>query len=240
MAFLQPPESRQPAFNVPGVVLLLIGAFVAVHVARNFGLLPDDILERYAFNPALYSQAFLSAHNLDAGPLWLRVVPFVTYIFLHADATHLAINSIWLLAFGPVVARRFGSGLFLVFFFVCGVAAAAVQLAFSWGEFEPMIGASGAISGMMAAAIRMLPLQDLRSAQSSQPLMPLMDRQVLIFSTVWIVINTVSGVTGFAGVGTELRLIAWQAHLGGYLCGLLLVGPLDAWRSRDAVPSALP
>jgi membrane associated rhomboid family serine protease len=235
MAFLQPPEDRQPAFNIPAAVGALIAAFIAVHIARVyiFAGQSEAILERYAFNPALYSQAFLAAHNFATPSLWARAIPFVSYIFLHGDFTHLAINSLWLLAFGPVVARRFGGALFLLFFFICGIAAALVQLACSWGDFEPVIGASGAISGLMAAGIRMLPLQDMRNP-TWHPVLPLTSPQVLVFSLIWVVINVASGLTGFAGVGSELRLIAWQAHLGGYAAGLLLTDLFERLRREPS------
>jgi membrane associated rhomboid family serine protease len=211
---------------------------IAAHVARMLVSAPvaDDVLIRYAFNPALYSPGFLSLHHLDPGPLWLRVVPFVSYIFLHGDLTHLAINCVWLLAFGPVVARRFGGGLFLSFFLLCGIAAAAAQLACSWGQFEPVIGASGAISGLMAAGIRMVPVPGPRF--ESEPLLPLVSSRVLLFTAIWAAVNVVAGLTGFTGVGTEVRLIAWQAHLGGYFCGLLLATPFDRISRHDSVTVA--
>jgi membrane associated rhomboid family serine protease len=236
MAFLQPPASQQPAVNIPWPVALLLVAFVAVHVLRTVLLpgLSDVILARYAFNPALYSQAFLSANNLDPGSLWDQSIPFLSYIFLHGDWTHLAINSLWMLAFGPVVARRFGALRFFLFFFVCGIAAAAVQMLCTWGQFAPIIGASGAISGLMAAGIRMLPLQGPLHERLGTPLLPLLSRQVLLFSSIWAITNVAAGLTGFAGVGSEIRLIAWQAHLGGYAAGLLLCDLFDRWRNQTA------
>lgn len=235
MAFLQPPASQQPAFNVPMSVALLLALLVAVHVV--LALLPADeseaLVMRFAFNPALYSPAFLHAHGIaDAVPLWLRVVPFVSYMLLHGDLTHLAINCLWLLAFGPIVARRFGAGLFMAFFLVCGIAAALVQLFSTWGQFVPIIGASGAISGLMGASIRMLPLAGPRGTGR---LLPLTSSRVVLFSLIWVVINVVAGLTGFTGVGTELRLIAWQAHLGGYACGLLLSGLFDRMANSNDV-----
>ncbi|HEX2590862.1 MAG TPA: rhomboid family intramembrane serine protease [Rhizomicrobium sp.] len=224
MAFLQPPASQQPAFNVPTSVVLLLVLLIGVHGA--LALLPaataDSIVAQYAFNPALYSSAFLDTHHIDGGAWWQRAIPFVSYIFLHADLMHLAINCLWLLAFGPVVARRFGGLRFLIFFLICGICAAAFQMVCSWGSFAPIIGASGAVSGLMAAGIRMLPLQDNRISARFEKLMPIWSRQVLLFSIVWTLINVVAGITGFAGVGTELRLIAWQAHIGGYVAGLFL------------------
>src|SRR5262245_65853199 len=79
---------------------------------------------------------------------------FVTYAFIHADWTHLLVNSIWLLPFGSAVARRFGAVRFLAFFAVAAAAGAALHLATHAGEQFPMIGASAAISGTMAAAMR--------------------------------------------------------------------------------------
>lgn len=234
MAFLQPPASQQPAFNIPLSVGVLLIAFIAVHVMRSLMApeLSDEIVTRYAFNPALYSPAFLASHHLEAGPPSQQAIPFVSYMFLHGDFTHLAINCLWLLAFGPVVARRFGAPLFLLLFFICGIGAAVVQMLSSWGDYAPVIGASGAISGLMAAGIRMLPLAGARD-EASAPLLPLLSSQVMLFSLVWAITNVVAGITGFAGVGTELRLIAWQAHLGGYACGLLLTDLFDRLSRRD-------
>jgi membrane associated rhomboid family serine protease len=179
-----------------------------------------------------YSRAFLESHMASAGTVWEQAVPFVSYMGLHADWTHLAMNCFWLLAFGPVVARRFGGGLFLAFFLVCGIVGALTYLAFNWGAQVPVVGASGAISGLMGAALRMLPGQPPPWAASGQaPLAPLWSRQILIFTAVWAVVNLVAGLTGL-GMGVESVAIAWQAHLGGFVAGLLLCGAFDALRPK--------
>ena len=150
----------------------------------------DDLVYQYAACiPARYSRAFLESHMADPGTVWERAVPFVSYMALHNDWTHLAINCLWLLAFGPMVARRFGAVLFLVFFLVCGVAGAGAYLAFNWASPVPVVGASGAISGLMAAALRMLPGQAPWAAPGEAPLAPLLSRQLLVFSAVWAAIN---------------------------------------------------
>ena len=99
-----------------------------------------------------------------------------------------------------------------------------------------MVGASGAISGLMGAAIRMLPGQTPWASPGEAPLAPLFSRQILIFAAVWAVVNVVAGITGM-GMGTESVAIAWQAHLGGFVAGLLLSGAFDAMRPR---PTGLP
>jgi membrane associated rhomboid family serine protease len=233
MAFLQSAPPRQPFFRAPPVVIWLIGGLALAHAGRMLAppAIVQDILSDYAFIPARYSRAFLASHMLDPGTIWERAVPFVSYMGLHNDWTHLIINSLWLLAFGPIVARRFGTVLFLVFFIVCGVAGAATYLAFNWASPVPVVGASGAISGLMAAALRMLPGQRPWEVPGEAPLLPLLSRQLLVFSAVWAAINLLAGVTGM-GMGTQAVAIAWQAHLGGFLAGLLLSGPFDALRPR--------
>ncbi|MGH6828772.1 MAG: rhomboid family intramembrane serine protease [Rhizomicrobium sp.] len=240
MAFLQSqpsnPWTRQPMFRVPAVVVGLILLLAAAHGARVAlpGPLSDRLINEYAFIPARYSHAFLASHNLDPGGFLARAIPFLSYMALHNNFTHLAINSLWLLAFGPIVARRFGGPLFLLFFAVSGVAAAAVHLFCNWGSPIPVIGASGAISGLMGAGLRLLPTEAPWAPGTGQTrLAPIFSRQIVIFTVIWVAINVAAGFTGF-GLGGEKGMIAWQAHIGGYAAGLLLAGPFDRFRERLA------
>jgi membrane associated rhomboid family serine protease len=228
MAFFHDPHTRQPFLRAPAATLVLIGILVLAHLLRVLvsPTMSNSIIGRFAFIPALYSHAFLAAHHVDPGTAFDQALPFVSYIFLHADWTHLAINCIWLLPFGSVVARRFGAPLFFLFFLLCGIAGAATHLAFNWGSPGPVIGASAAVSGLMAAAFRMMSV----SRAGSPELAPLTSPRVLVWTAVWAGINVIAGVTGL-GAGTEVRLVAWQAHLGGYLAGLLLAGPFDSLAS---------
>jgi len=98
------------------VVLGLIAVLAAAHGLR-MALPPAqsaDLVNAYAFIPA---------RLLFPGSFWDKAVPFVSYMAIHGDWAHVGINCLWLLAFGPIVARRFGAPLFLLFFLVCGVIA---------------------------------------------------------------------------------------------------------------------
>src|SRR5258708_37232823 len=112
MAFLQEPRGgREPVMRAPASVIGLIGVIVAAHVVRVIG--PDwfsaAVLGRLALIPALYSTAWLAAHpGIDAS-LFDPAVPFGGYIFLHANAPHLILNCLWLLACWAPAARRLGS-----------------------------------------------------------------------------------------------------------------------------------
>jgi len=223
MAFLRSDQPRQPLLNAPASVLLLIAALVLAHIARIAAPAPwpNDILTQFAFIPARYSA------GLAGGSLLGLAVPFVSHMFLHANFAHLGVNCVWLLAFGPIVARRFGTAIFLLFFALCGVAGAAAYLAFDWGSPGGVIGASGAISGLMAAGTRMYPWP---GSPSGGAMAPIFSRPVLLFTGIWLGTNLLFGIMGF-GVGREIQQIAWQAHLGGYFFGLISAGGFDVLRA---------
>jgi len=206
-------------------VLVLIGLMFLVEGVREyfFGTLSPELFFRFGFVPARYSSAFLAAHQWNGGSLFDRAVPFVTYMFLHAGWSHVAVNSIWLLPFGSVMARRYGTPLFAMLFLVCGIFGAIVHLVTNWESLAPVVGASAAVSGMMGAAFRVM------LAGPKERLAPLISGRVLLWSGMVILINVVAGLTGF-GTGPGVRLVAWQAHIGGFLAGLLLVQPFDALR----------
>jgi membrane associated rhomboid family serine protease len=234
MAFLQSAPPRQPIFRAPAVVLWLIAVLAALHLWRitRPGEDPDGILYQFAFYPLRYSHAYLESHMVNPGTLWERAAPFVSYIGLHDSWTHVIANSLFLFAFGPIVARRWGAVLFLVFFLLCGVAAALVFLAFNWGDPVYVLGASGAICGLMPAALRLLPAQAPWVVQSDAPLASMVSRPLLVFTAFFVVANLAAGLTGWS-MASDNPAVAWQAHLGGYLAGLLLSGPFDRLRPRS-------
>jgi membrane associated rhomboid family serine protease len=238
MAFFQDTRpSREPFLNAPPTVLWLIGVMVLAHVVRITipEQLSHDIIRDYALIPARYAGAF-GESGFGPAALLAQIVPFVSYTFLHADFGHVGINSLWLLAFGPSVARRLGTPRFLGYFFLCGVGAALAHLAANWGSPMPVIGASGAVAGLMAAGIRILYGTRRRVFDPAAGLAPILSRRVMVFTAIWVVVNTVVGVTGL-GLGEGVTLIAWVAHLGGYFTGLFTIGLFD--RRRAAAVSVI-
>jgi membrane associated rhomboid family serine protease len=231
-------DHRQPIFNVPGVVLALLASFLAVHLLR-WALPAEDsawLTAALAFIPAREMGG--AASELPGGRIAV-FTSFLTHQFVHGDLAHLLINSAWLLAFGTPVARRTGPVRFLAFFLLTGTAGALLYLAVNGHALILVIGASGAISGLMGAAFRFLfrsmeggPLGMARV--SLTPLMSLSetlrDRRILTAIVGWTVLNVVLA-WGAAGL-TEAAGIAWEAHLGGFYAGLLLYGFFD----RPPVP----
>jgi membrane associated rhomboid family serine protease len=258
--------SRQPIINAPRVIVGLILALILIHLLRSFGSDASDIdiLLSFGFVPARvalaldperYSDIAARAveelavgspsqrlafvkEALDDGSL--KPWTFVTYAFLHGSWPHVGLNSLWLLAFGSPVARRFGDLRFLIFFLVCAIAGAVAHAIVHSTGVIPMVGASGAISGAMAAATRFalrsdVPLVVLRADPGfmdrlpAQPLMQaLADRRVLVFLVVWFGTNLVFGLVPGLTEGT----VAWEAHVGGFLAGLFLFALFDPVRPQ--------
>ena len=225
--FLQPNRGREPFLNAPPAVLGLIAVLVLAHIARVLapGDWPDRALLDFGFIPARFSQSADALIAAGLSPLsWPGTMfTLVSYMFVHGSFLHLTINSVWLLAFGTPVARRFGTFKFLLFSLICGIAAALAHLAIYWDSAAPVVGASGAVSGLMAAGIRIM--YGWANAMHDGPpgLAPLHARPVLVFTALWVVTNIVAGVTGI-GTSGDVTLVAWEAHLGGYFAGLFAAG----------------
>ena len=224
---------RERIFNVPIVVLAIVALLGVIHGVFVLVLTRQQATEfllLFSFIPARYDAAVLAAESWARG--WGAAVwTFVTYAFIHGDLNHLFFNAIWLLAFGTPVARRFGPWRFTVFFAVTAAAGAAVHLATHFGEMAPMIGASAAVSGAMAAAMRFVfqrgaPLGLLRNRDEEAYRVPpaplarmLRDPRVMAFLAVWFGVNILFGLGTIAMPGVP-QSVAWQAHIGGFLAGL--------------------
>ncbi|EHK54916.1 rhomboid family intramembrane serine protease [Allomesorhizobium alhagi] len=226
------PKRREPAFNLPGIVLAAIAICAIVHLVRVYALDFEQDLElliRTAFIPIRYSGQF----DID---VYAFSSPF-TYAFLHGDFAHLAINMIWLAAFGSPLANRLGAARFAAFWAFTGLAAVGLHYLLHPLDQSPLVGASGAISGMMAAAARFGFRIDREAGKAAftGALLPislvLRMRGVLTFLVIWMAINLVTGLVGFAP-GVEDR-IAWEAHVGGFLAGFFGVRLFDRQPPRN-------
>jgi membrane associated rhomboid family serine protease len=241
--------NREPVFNIPPVVIALVAALALIHLVRVV-LLSDqqdiELMLLFAFIPARYDSAVVLGGQLPGG-FPAEIWSFVTYAFLHASWMHLAVNTIWLLPFGSAVARRFGATQFMLFFAVTAAAGAVAQLAAHVGQQFTMVGASAAISGTMAAAMRFAfqrggPLGFWRDTEESAyrvPALPLSglwhDPRVLAFVAVWFGVNLLFGA-GSLSLEDAGQPVAWQAHIGGFLAGLFLFGFFDPVDRNPAPP----
>lgn len=210
----QPDErkpAREPMFNVPWPALALALIIVVGYAIQS--RLPDIDIEPYVFSPAA----------LARGEWWTAV----TSIFLHGNWPHALSNAAFVVAFGTPAARYFGSRgfgvvLFFVFYLVCGALAALGFAAVHPSSTEAMVGASGAASGLVAVSARLVAGRG-RLGSIFAPF-------VLTMGAAWLFVNLlVAGVMAFGANGLIPGAggagVAWEAHLAGFLAGLLLSSP---------------
>jgi membrane associated rhomboid family serine protease len=237
-------KRHEPIFNVPGVVLALLALCSAVHLVR--WLLPADedawLTAALAFIPMRLLPGL--APQLPGGDL-ATVTSFLTHLFVHGDTTHLIVNMAWLMAFGSPVARRMDAARFIAFFVLCGVAGALFYVLVNGRVLTLVVGASGAISGLMGGAMRFFfrglgpgPALAVGTPLALAPRLSLAetlrDRRILLAVSGWTILNVVFA-WGAAGL-TDAAGIAWEAHVGGFYAGLLCFGLFDQQRPREAVP----
>ena len=239
---MQPP--REKMFNLPTPIMVLAGIMIAIHALQDFvlsGTLQQDLLLTFAFMPLRYgaaAQGFPFPGGF-LGDVWT----FVTYAFLHGSWMHLLLNLVWMAAFATVIVRRIGTYNFAAFFVITAAAGALVHLLLHSGSAAPLVGVSAVLSGAMAAAARFvfapggmggfaafqsahrMPCQSLKQLRHNQ--------QAVMFLGIWLVLNLVFGLTSVVGGGGT---IAWEAHLGGFVAGLLVFPYLDPYSRPPKTP----
>jgi membrane associated rhomboid family serine protease len=179
--------------------------------------------------------AALAAYFVDGGGA--RWWSLVTYAFVHGGSAHVLMNVLWLTVFGSPVARRLGAGPFLAVFALGGAAGALLHVWLFPAQAMPLVGASAAVSAMTGAAVRFVfqggfnpQLMADDAAVRALPALPLgavfRNRQAVMFTGFWFLTNWLFGA-GIIPIAGADQAIAWQAHIGGFLAGLLMFPLLD-------------
>jgi membrane associated rhomboid family serine protease len=177
----------------------------------------------------------------------------LTYALLHGDWMHLGVNSIWFVAFGTPVARRIGAWRFLALCVVTALAGAGLHYLTHRFDVTPVIGASASVSGIMAYAARFVfqpgaPLgsslgfarrgSDDAYKQAALPFVRLFaERRVVSFLAIWLVVNLIFGLIS-QPLGLTQSAVAWEAHVGGFLAGLLLFPLFDRDMPHESLMQA--
>jgi membrane associated rhomboid family serine protease len=208
--------AREPVFNAPwqavAVTVMIVGGY---GIQTLFPV--DAILAAYAFSPA----------NLVPG----RWETLITSIFLHGSWAHAMMNGAFALAFSTPLARLFGPKvegalLFFGFYVMAGVLANLGYAAVHPGGHGLVVGASGAVSGLMGASARLIGGQGRVGPMFSKP--------VLGMGGGWLVINLIIAVVGGSFLpGSGSAGVAWEAHIAGFIIGVLLIGPFARFAPPD-------
>jgi len=183
-------------------------ALIALNVLFFFVELSggDPFIKQWSFVPA----RFLAHPSADVPTIF-------TSMFMHAGWVHLGGNMLYLWIFGDNVEDRFGHGTFLTFYLVCGLAATFAQLMVDPGSRVPNLGASGAIAGVLGAYLILFPKAQVKVLMG-RGVVPM---PALIVIGLWIVLQFISGI-GSITQSAETGGVAYMAHIGGFVAGLVL------------------
>ncbi len=203
-----PLRDSQPSRTTPAVTIALIAANV---LAFLFEISLDPFSRNHLIG--LYG----------ATPDHLQVHTLITSMFLHGGWMHLIGNMWFLWIYGDNVEDVFGHGKYLLFYLLCGVAAALVHVVFNSASRVPTIGASGAIAGVMGAYLIKFPHSKIVTLIPVFVFMTTVEIPAVIILIYWFVLQVFSGVGSIGYSHLSQGGVAWFAHVGGFVAGMALV-----------------
>jgi membrane associated rhomboid family serine protease len=216
-----PIRDSVPSTQTPVIVFALIAANVAVFLYQNsLGSNAAMVLTyEYGLVPRRYFDPYWGLRTgLSPNDYW----PFLTATFLHGGWLHIILNMWTLYIFGATMEGRMGSIPFLMFYLACAVASTAVHAWFNWASDVPVIGASGAIAGVIGAYAMSFPTARITLLVPIIIIPLIFDIPAVAFAAIWFGMQLLQGawetLTPSMGGG-----IAWWAHIGGFLAGIVLL-----------------
>jgi len=215
-----PIRDINPTRRFAVVTALVIIVNCAVYLYEV--LLGADAAESFVAVYALIPRALFMAHPVHPGvPVAVTVV---TSMFLHGGLLHLAGNMLYLWIFGNNIEDAMGRIRFIVFYVLCGAIAAFCHAAANAASTVPMIGASGAISGVLGAYLMLYPRARVQTLLILGFFIRTVEVPAMVVLGFWFLLQFVNAaVSSGAGQG-----VAWFAHIGGFVAGIVLIGPFKS------------
>ena len=199
----------EPIIQLPIGVKLLSLILIAIH-AGTLILPPEKLFS------LIYRVAFVPGRYAGTPPFDPEALTIFTYMFFHGGWLHLLVNVGMLMAFGAGIEKMAGPWRFFAFFMACGVLGAITHFLFFMTSLDPMIGASGGISGLFGGILRLMP-----GGGSWRKMLP--------FIALWVGISILFGMMGAPGTNDG---VAWTTHIGGFAAGLFLFGPICLYKNK--------
>lgn len=213
-----PLRDANPSRTFPIITVALIAANIIVFIIEisqgeymsgfivEFGLIPAKVVDDFRLM------------NISFGTF----IPFITSMFLHGGWMHLLGNMLFLYIFGDNVEDRFGHFRFFIFYFIAGITAALTQVFMFPDSVIPMVGASGAIAGVLGAYVLMFPRARIITLIPIIFFFDIVELPAFVFLGIWFLMQVFSGVFSL-GIGSDAGGVAWWAHIGGFTAGAILL-----------------
>ncbi len=217
-----PIRDTQPSYSRPIVTIVLIVINILV-------FLFEASLDDYTRN------AFIALYSLT--PDNFRLVNVITSMFLHGGWLHVLGNMWFLWIFGDNIEDILGHGKYLMFYLLCGIAAAMTQVAMNVDSRVPMVGASGAIAGVMGAYMLKFPRARIESILFVLFFITRFDVPAWLMLIYWFATQLFNGVGSIGVTQASQGGTAFFAHIGGFVAGMILIKTMGTreryWRRRD-------
>ena len=213
------------------ITFLLIGLNAVVWLYQvSLGDAATDFVYSYAVIPFRFLELF------PRDPVELLTPVFA--MFLHGGWLHILGNMLYLYIFGDNVEDMLGRGKFLFFYIACGVLSFAAQILFQTHSMVPNVGASGAIAGILGAYFILFPRARVLTLIPLFLFFPLVEIPAFVFLGIWFLIQFLSGAASLGRSSALSGGVAWWAHIGGFVAGVVLLKillPADAARRPTIV-----
>lgn len=214
-----PLRDSNPSRTAPVVTIGLIIVNAAIWL---YQVSLGSYVDHFVFNFGLIPLRFVMSYRLDGGILDNAAVPLISSIFMHGGWLHVIGNMWFLWIFGDNVEDRLGHFKFLLFYLLCGIVASLAHVLFHPGSRIPVVGASGAISGVLGAYLVSFPRARVHTLLIIFVLIRYIEIPAYVFLIVWFVFQFVSGASQLAATA-DTGGVAYWAHMGGFVIGVLLI-----------------
>lgn len=222
-------NARPHRFPVVTIILMALNFYVFFRQFMMPGTQVEGFLLRYGLVPAL-----LTERLQEMSWLGLLYAPLFTSFFLHGGLFHLLSNMLYLWVFGDNIEDRLGHFRFLIFYVLCGLLANGAHYLTDIYSPIPLIGASGAVAGVLGAYFISYPHAKVTSLVFFLFFISVREIPAFYFLLFWIVIQIMNGVSSFGAMGVA---VAWWAHIGGFFAGILLMLLLRKRENQSLPPS---
>lgn len=215
------PTHRFPVVNVSIIVVNV--AFFLYEVSLGPGL--ESFFYRFGVVPQNMTIALKSMDFSVA-----TILPLFSSMFLHGGWLHLGGNMLYLWVFGDNVEDKLGRGRYFLFYILCGIAASLAHIIIDPNSQMPTVGASGAISGVLGAYLLMFPKARVVTLIPIFVFLQVAELPALVVLGFWFVLQFFNGLISLGYETAGMGGVAWWAHIGGFVTGLILVMPFRKFR----------
>lgn len=194
------------------IILINLGIFVLELSLNRISL--EAFFYQFGFIPNLFTQ------NLFSGNIVSAFYPLVTATFLHSGWMHIIGNMLFLWVFGDNIEDKLGHSRYLIFYLLVGIIGNLTQYAANTVSDVPLVGASGAVAGILGAYVVSYPKSRVLSLIFIFFFFTITEIKSTIFIIIWFILQVFNGVASLTNVGNS---VAWWAHVGGFLAGVILI-----------------